>query len=488
MSETVPSNSLYCLPIELRYQIYSLLWEPRTVFLNVGLRNRTQNLPVTLQLNHETRKETLKHYHGYSLWCDEPYYQESCGYINPYLDVVHLDYTRISCLSPETGLASPRFKFDIGPRITKPLLRVIIDPALTNPLDGLDILHKMFDMSCIRTIDFWVTTSRLCSLASRSLFLGNPDPKKISMTTSRYRICRAKAKKVPVVGWKEAVLQPQHLGNKCWSWEYRPEFSRPLTAMPLNIEDSINLRSPESWPVPETGAQLLAPCAVSNWDQVQPDAILRKDGALLFDAGSAATEMEPSISSDSPTAMTPSPNEEYEWQVLKVVDTKNIWERDLTALAFGHLFTFSPLDHGDVVARRNGLLDLRRVTSNPAPDTMVEWLQTIGSGWPLLPPALQERAMVIAEAVHGVCAPDYMYGNEDGNKDNDGKYGTPQDFIDVDKCCPQVSSPSIRELHCGRESVERGRDILFAEPSHQEVLNRRYRVASNGIGYYVYAA
>ncbi|KAK0659789.1 hypothetical protein QBC41DRAFT_341256 [Cercophora samala] len=492
-------KGIYRLPIELRYQIYSSVWEPRTVILGKhtdpsdnlpSVPLGTQTPPVTLHLSHEAREETLKHYRKFSFVRDpEPFDEGSStrfelyGYVHPYLDTIHFHPSVVSnewssFMDRPLSLPIPvrypvPFTFDIEPPITRPLLRISFDSDLIPArIETLRTLMSCLCIPSVCTIDFWVTISRTCSMPSRSRLLGNADPQRASKTTSRFRLCRTGAAKVPVVKFEEVVFRPRNLGNNSWKWEDRPEETRALDSIPLDVGTLINLQSPETWPAPGAG-QLRLPCAVSNWDEVQPRHLLKKNGVLMFDA--TPVNINPPDLTDAPARPERTLLNQSGWSLLKVVDPDDIWEREITALAFAHLFTFSPL-----VGENASIFHPLRswiVGTGPRVLDIVHWLAWAEGEWHQIRREVQERAMVICEPVHGICTPEYMYGGEGG-----------QGLVPVNKRCPVVSTPSLRELHCGRESVERDKDMFLVVPQHQEIVDRRYRAGPFGVPLFIYAA
>ncbi|KAK4195284.1 hypothetical protein QBC40DRAFT_316659 [Triangularia verruculosa] len=459
---------MHALPTEIRLHIYRLVWEPQMVAL--GSEHHSHKDPVTLQINHEARQETLRHYHR--ICVDYLYHRprKRHGYISPNLDVLSF-YVAARALPTATSLTvldAPKFR--IEPAITQPLLRITIEP-FSGPNTDFGMVLNTFPL---------LTSTRTCSLASRS-YLGNPDPAKISTTTARYRICCSPAKKSTLVGWEEAVFRPHETSKNSWCWKYSPAESRPLTSMPPNVDEVINTKDASTWPEPVEGSELRIPCAVSYWDQVQPQRILKKDDVLVFDAGPLPLK-----------TFGPLPKTENgeEWVVLKVVDTDDVWDKELMSLAFGHFFAFSSaslVDHG--VRSENGLsgpCDFSR-SECPAVRMVLHWLDGIEWRWRRLPTDIQERAMIVGEAVQGVCGPGYMYDNTttQGDEEN-GKYGTPVDFAGWNLCHhPLVSGPGIWEKHCGRSIVKPGEYILSVSPKHQEVLARNFCGNSHGLALWI---
>lgn len=489
-------SDLHRLPIELRYHIYKLVWESRVVLWGThtsfhfgskspGDRYDTPKPPVTLYISHEARQETLRHYYRFSTTArpDRMYGPatnlDSYGYVNPYLDTIHCHPGGGPSGQPLT--LTLQFK----PRICDNLLRLSLSPDVDISW-GLSSLMANFDMSSISTIDFWVRTIRSC-------FRGNSGHRTVFRTTSRYRLCRTPAPKVPVVKWEEATFRPQHLGNNSWRWQYRPEESSPLSSIPGDVQSCINLQSPASWSKP--GALLRVPCAMSNGDEVQARDILKQSGVLLFDAdptnidprNMVLTDIDPPLTADSSAPAYRKFFDEGGWSLLKVVDPTRVWDREITSLAFAHLFAFSPLvkEKKEV---QNGLGGYGSSIFGSAPKLwwMVSWLPRVGIEWTQLRREFHERAMVISEPVHGICTLDYMYSGN-GRSQDSAKYATPQALVTVDQRCPSVSTRSLRESFYGREAVERGEDMLLMVPAHQEILDRRYRVGTDGCQLFVYA-
>ncbi|KAK6836320.1 hypothetical protein PG987_006815 [Apiospora arundinis] len=95
------------LPIDLRRQIWRATWEPRAIWpydLVLNLRDRQTRgprygyvawMPITSQVNQESREETLKMYHKIA---DSSYFQFK-AFINYHLDTVMLDGLFSSCHS-----------------------------------------------------------------------------------------------------------------------------------------------------------------------------------------------------------------------------------------------------------------------------------------------------------------------------------------------------------------------------------------------------
>ncbi|KAK0744479.1 hypothetical protein B0T21DRAFT_407577 [Apiosordaria backusii] len=345
------------------------------------------------------------------------------GYINPSIDILHLDLTwvprksRLKCRPPAC-------------KQHEPVLRVTLDPGI-GPFSALRVLETIFPQwpRSIRTIDFWVPAGEYIE------------------TTSRYRICRAKtAKKITIARWENAVFAPQKVDDDCWGWEYYPQASRPLKSLPPDVWSPVNAEQEASWPIPDTEETLQLACVVSKSDGQNPRDILRKNGVLRFDAGF----LDQAQSLTDPGAFTDtSSGDQDAWSIFKVVPPDLVLEEEITALSFAHIFLFSVLHH-----MGTPLVDLPPLFEG-SPVFLTKLIQGLSD----------ESLEDVFGAVDGVCSPHYMYSSEKGkyDEDKDWKYGTPEDLFGKD------NTP----LASGKGTV-RSEKVFCAHSSHERVLKRRY--------------
>ncbi|KAK0721308.1 hypothetical protein B0T21DRAFT_423758 [Apiosordaria backusii] len=338
------------LPPEIRLKIYRQSWQPRTVFVGIrptranaaSARANEAHLPVTLHLNYEAREQTLRHYKRLQLtyltvprrrndsmrWID--------NYINPRLDILHLDGLRLEHC-PGLIMSS------IPPASLHVTLGRNIDPYLATKLFHYQVLpgiNSIFDG--IRTFDCWVTRTR------PDMGLPRPanEPRMFPMTF-RYRICRtSQAPKTKLVTYQDASWRAlEHRNYECpepscrnpnsvWRWHYTPEENKPRKSIPE--EKDYTLDEDEQLPMPSR--RLIIPGAVSHWLDLDARSILKRDGALIFDSGGELFYGEEFGGGGGG-------KKEREWSVLQVMPS-TLWGKEVIDRAFQHLAINNPLSMG----------------------------------------------------------------------------------------------------------------------------------------------
>lgn len=357
--------------------IYRSIWKPASVgFDPHGSRRATDRRyggesPVTLSINIEARKETLRYYQAFSYLYsgDLGFPRLFQGWINPYIDTLHI--TRIAV----TFMKSLQFH-----TLREPLLLVIVEPP-DYPTTGMYL--STFEGLRSRCYP------ELSSLVKVMDFL---------TTQGRYRVCRTTIEQtLALIKWENAGFQAAIGGHReetrtsrlhpddvdingicrTWEWQYDPSSSHLITSprsSTISPEDAAYL------PNPNLQSNLRLPAAVSHFFDGHASDHFRQHCVVVFD-------------NDPPTSIQH--NKEERWAFIKVIPwLKEFSHEEVVNLAFDNMFHFRPVD-GSPPPGQSGSFEEAIDMFQPPPSRFG--------------PVRRGQFPASGKVVHGVCAPDFCF-------------------------------------------------------------------------------
>lgn len=397
----LPSGFRFCsLPVELRLQVYREAWKSTIILVSFhGCWQPLQvmkrgKMPATLHLCLEARQETLKYYHLYKASAAKLVAPKisftQCGYINPNLDIIHLDVPFGS------GPVEGHIQIE---RLSPATLRLTLGRALVPSAVLKWFAEKPQLFAGLKTIDFWVWTP------SRMFENG---------VTERYRICRLPPSTplTPVVHRKNIVYKPaavdsrlcpnSHCQTPIWHWKYDPEASYCVASTgPYIISQRPFVRGEEiKLPDPDGSARVVMPSISFDWKATRARALLRETDVLLFDPGDGMKRREWVICkvvdpSEIPNKLVIQLGARYllylDWDLAHYATL--LQQREITALMEQHP------DTSQFLTEMLPMLDHLSITRySRSPPLGPDWYYTKYRDW--------EGCKDVA---HGVCGPGWLY-------------------------------------------------------------------------------